>query len=869
MCFLFTNYEIKTEVDSMQDLVGMRVNNIHQIDKDILTIKFYRFGTSKVVIIQNAVRFHITEYPRKKPTTPSDFACRLRKFLRFRRLDDIIQPFSDRAVYFCFGSLYLCIEMFQGGNIVLFNIHDKIIQAVLRYHIISGKTIIGVNQPYNIEQFIEYKKPTTEELHEFLKALEKNDTRLRKVLGKVFPFTRTDFFTHALICAGYEGEIQCKDFVYDEDKVKILESELRKFESFLLDKPKPRPIKYLDKDGTIENPNFEEERKAYMELPPRPIPRGYVYVISNKDMVLSPFKLEQYKDIPCEEFDTFDLACDRYWSVKELQKARKEFNDNENLPQRKVDGVKRNFEKKKKQFTDELELLTNTGRLIIENAEMIEQCRNIINTYISSHTRWDEIRNNIKMYQQEGNELARMIDKVEFEKSSFWVLVNDENFKTHRILIDLKKTAYANGSEYYNKRSTFQKKLEGAISKEEEVLKKVGKDALANKKKLGPMIQEKRKVWWFEKFHWFITSENFLVISGRDKNQNDILVSHYLKPGDIYLHAEIHGAASVVIKNNTKRHVPEISIQQAAEFAVSRSTAWKSNEPCKCFWVYHDQVKKEIQGHQTAQKGAFYIVGQKNYISMTVPQMGVALLFYVSPDHVSKHQHERRIKEEGENLEEEEKKEEPKKYVKPLTTNQLNRELPLGQQEYEEEVPDVPIKIKSLKEVLEEEEDVSDETLMKIAMNAPEDPEAAARREERRAKKNQPKEEKKLDEEVVEAMKEEGIGIDIDVEGINALTGEPVESDEIYSCYATCAPLSAINRYKYKAKIAPGEMKKGKAWPLIQNYFTSIKAPAEHINLIKFIPENDIIGQLPYEVRITLGAGGSAIQNKKKGRKKK
>ena len=54
---------------------------------------------------------------------------------------------------------------------------------------------------------------------------------------------------------------------------------------------------------------------------------------------------------------------------------------------------------------------------------------------------------------------------------------------------------------------------------------------------------------WFEKFNWSITSENYLVIAGRDGQQNELLVRRYLRSGDLYVHADIHGASSVVIKN--------------------------------------------------------------------------------------------------------------------------------------------------------------------------------------------------------------------------------------------------------------------------------------------------------------------------------
>lgn len=36
----------------------------------------------------------------------------------------------------------------------------------------------------------------------------------------------------------------------------------------------------------------------------------------------------------------------------------------------------------------------------------------------------------------------------------------------------------------------------------------------------------------FEKFLWFISSENYLVIAGRDQQQNELIVKRYLKPGE-------------------------------------------------------------------------------------------------------------------------------------------------------------------------------------------------------------------------------------------------------------------------------------------------------------------------------------------------
>jgi predicted ribosome quality control (RQC) complex YloA/Tae2 family protein len=38
-----------------------------------------------------------------------------------------------------------------------------------------------------------------------------------------------------------------------------------------------------------------------------------------------------------------------------------------------------------------------------------------------------------------------------------------------------------------------------------------------------------------------VSSENYLILSGKDAQQNEQLVKKYLRPGDAYLHADIHG----------------------------------------------------------------------------------------------------------------------------------------------------------------------------------------------------------------------------------------------------------------------------------------------------------------------------------------
>jgi len=39
------------------------------------------------------------------------------------------------------------------------------------------------------------------------------------------------------------------------------------------------------------------------------------------------------------------------------------------------------------------------------------------------------------------------------------------------------------------------------------------------------------------------------VVSGRDAQQNELLVKRYLRAHDLYVHADLHGAATTIVRN--------------------------------------------------------------------------------------------------------------------------------------------------------------------------------------------------------------------------------------------------------------------------------------------------------------------------------
>ena len=118
---------------------------------------------------------------------------------------------------------------------------------------------------------------------------------------------------------------------------------------------------------------------------------------------------------------------------------------------------------------------------------------------------------------------------------------------------------------------------------------------------------------WFEKFHWFTSSDGFLVVAGKDTVSNEVLVKKYATQEDVVFHAEISGAPFVVVKAEGKT-ISEQTLHEAGEFAASFSRAWRENAgSADVYWVKVDQLSKSGPSGESVPHGAFAVVGKRNW----------------------------------------------------------------------------------------------------------------------------------------------------------------------------------------------------------------------------------------------------------------
>lgn len=80
---------------------------------------------------------------------------------------------------------------------------------------------------------------------------------------------------------------------------------------------------------------------------------------------------------------------------------------------------------------------------------------------------------------------------------------------------------------------------------------------------------------------------------------------------DVYVHAELHGASSTIIRNHDpSRPVPPLTLQQAGCACVCRSRAWDSKVVTSAWWVHHHQVSRQQQPRQGQGQGQSLMTGQ-------------------------------------------------------------------------------------------------------------------------------------------------------------------------------------------------------------------------------------------------------------------
>ncbi len=360
-----------------------------------------------------------------------------------------------------------------------------------------------------------------------------------------------------------------------------------------------------------------------------------------------PHILHQHKEQQYLKYATFSIATDEFFSHLSSQRITARADAVEAAARDRLVKIEADQKRRVEELVKEQERLKDSAQLVERHAEDIDLALGVINSAVSSGMDWAALEQLVAVEQANENPIALMIQKLLLDKDQVILALPDiDNWDEYgedglppirNVTVSIKESAHCNARIMFASYRASKEKEVKTIDASTTALKAAEAKARqqlaeAQKKKERVQVLPVRKTYWFEKFAWFITSDNYLVVAGKDAQQNEQLVKRYLRPGDAYLHAEVHGAATCILRAKRRRRkdgktqvipLSDQALREAGCFTICRSSAWKSKMVTSAYWVESHQVSKTAPTGEYLTVGSFMVRGRKNFLPASSLEMGL------------------------------------------------------------------------------------------------------------------------------------------------------------------------------------------------------------------------------------------------------
>uniref|UniRef100_A0A182M4G4 NFACT RNA-binding domain-containing protein n=1 Tax=Anopheles culicifacies TaxID=139723 RepID=A0A182M4G4_9DIPT len=673
----FNTYDVVCSVTELQKLIGMRVNQIYDIDNKTYLIRLARNEEKVVLLLESGLRFHTTSFEWPKNVAPSGFTMKMRKHLKNKRLESLQQLGVDRIVDFQFGTgeaaYHIILELYDRGNILLTDCDLRILN-ILRPHVEGEELRFAVREKYPKDRAKQDNgPPSMEQIKEAIQKAHPGDT-LRTALNPILEYGASviDHVLHkqGLFGCRIGGELppdpalpkkvkkKQKNIAKEFSKVFNMETDLaplmsaiNEAENMLREAQKQPSSGYIIQKKEVK-PTKEGEKEEYYFT----------------NLEYQPYMYNQYQGEPFKAFDSFTTAVDEFYSSLESQKIDLKAFAQEREALKKLSNVKTDHAKRIEELTKAQLEDRKKAELITRNQDLVNKALLAVQSALAAQMSWTDIQDLVKAAQANKDPVASCIRQLKLEINHISLYLTDpyasldlENSEDEDesdreddeaklepmvVDVDLALSAFANARRYYDQRRFAARKEQKTIESSSKALKNAERKTIQTLKDVRTQttISKVRKVYWFEKFYWFVSSENYLVIGGRDQQQNELIVKRYMRPTDIYVHAEIQGASSVIIKNPAGGEIPPKTLLEAGTMAISYSVAWDAKVVTSAYWVHSEQVSKTAPTGEYLTTGSFMIRGRKNFLPPCHLVLGLSFLFKLEDSSVERHRGERRVR---------------------------------------------------------------------------------------------------------------------------------------------------------------------------------------------------------------------------------
>ena len=409
----------------------------------------------------------------------------------------------------------------------------------------------------------------------------------------------------------------------------------------------------LSSDQLLEKllPAFEEADAIVESCRKAPVKS---YVFSKNGEIhdqFQPFLATQLKHLPSMTYNSFNQALDAFFSTSEASKMENAASQRQRTAENKLAHTKKDIFSRIEALQGLQEANRKKAEVIELHAELIDECIDKVSTMLSRSTDWLDIERLIRGDARRGNIAAQKIVGYKFSENKITLALavltsdfiepefSDESDteitepepEVVKIDVNLHISARANAGQYYGVRKAAAVKEQKTTVSSEKALENAERKIAADLEKEVHTEKHKmrqlRKVEWFEKFFWFISTDRYIVLGGKDAQQRDMLIMSHFTEHDVLVNTDTEGSNFLIIKNWTTGEIAPSTLTQAGIFSLATSTAWEAKHVTSAYWVGHSQVKLFDPQRPGQPSGQVDITGSKNYLPPSPLVLGIGLLW--------------------------------------------------------------------------------------------------------------------------------------------------------------------------------------------------------------------------------------------------
>lgn len=604
---------LTTELRAYEDA---KVDKAYLYDDSLVRLRMRDFDRGRVELlieVGDPKRIHVSapENVPDAPGRPPNFAMMLRNRISGADFAGIEQYEYDRIVTLRFerpdGVTLVIAELFGDGNVIVCNGDYEIVDCLETVRLSSRTVAPGAQYEYPQSRF----DPLTATEAGFHQQMEDSDTDIVRTLAT------------QLNLGGLWAEELCSRADI-EKTTSIAEAGESEYDELF------RAL--TDLRDTLTSGAFD--------------PR--VYYDDDTRIDVTPLSLTEREALETDRFDTFNEALDSYFlGLDEADAATSTEPDRPDF-EGEIEKFERIIEQQQgaiEDFEEEANQERRKAELLYERYGLVDEVLSAVQNARADDLSWETIEERFEEGTERDIPAAEAVRSVDGAAGTVTIDLEDAT-----VTLDTSIGVEKNADQLYQGAKRIEDKREGALEAIEETREQLAaveqrrdtweesddtedeetEETTPEEWLSEPSIPVRRDEKWYERFRWFHTSDGFLVIGGRNADQNEELVKKYMERGDLFFHTQAHGAPATILKATGPSEsakdveIPERSREQAAQFAVSYSSVWKDGHYSgDVYMATPDQVTKTPESGEFIEKGSFVIRGERTYYNDTA--IGVSI----------------------------------------------------------------------------------------------------------------------------------------------------------------------------------------------------------------------------------------------------